>query len=93
MHIHTLKGVPIESVRDFIYLGHMLSSSDEDWSDVHNNLVKARRERALISRVPRCAGAARRPSHCDDVLQGQCYDRPSLWIRNLGSDSEYAENS
>jgi hypothetical protein len=44
-------------VRDFIYLGRMLSSSDEDWPDVHKNLVKARRKWALISRVLRREGS------------------------------------
>jgi hypothetical protein len=33
--VFTVKGVPIEIVRDFIYLGRMLLSLDEDRPDVH----------------------------------------------------------
>ena len=42
---------------DFIYLGHRLSSSDEDWPDVHKNLAKARQRWSLISRVLKREGA------------------------------------
>jgi hypothetical protein len=55
--VFTIKGIPIENVRDFIYLGRMLSSSDEDWPDVNKNLVKARRKWDLISHVQRREGA------------------------------------
>jgi hypothetical protein len=40
--VFTVKGVQIENVRGFIYLGPMLSSTDEDCQDVCKILVKAR---------------------------------------------------
>jgi hypothetical protein len=40
--VFTVRGIPLDLVRAFLYLGHKLSSSDDDWLDVIKNLAKAR---------------------------------------------------
>jgi hypothetical protein len=49
--VFSVLGVPLESVSKFLYLGRQLSSKDDDWPDVVNNLAKARKRWATISRV------------------------------------------
>jgi hypothetical protein len=49
--VFSLRGVPLESVSKFLYLGRQLSSMDVHWQDVVKNLVKARKRWATISRV------------------------------------------
>jgi hypothetical protein len=57
-----VRGMPLESVRAFLYLGRKLSSSDDDWLDVIKNLAKARQRWARISRVLTREGATPRVS-------------------------------
>jgi hypothetical protein len=47
----TVRGIPLESVRECLYLGRKLSSLDDDWLDFIKNLAKARQRWARISRV------------------------------------------
>jgi hypothetical protein len=49
--VFSVRGVPLESVSKVLYLGRLLSSTDDDWPDVVKNLVKARRQWDTISRV------------------------------------------
>jgi hypothetical protein len=49
--VFSVRGVPPESVSNFLYLGRQLSSTDDDWPDVVKNLAKARKRWATISRV------------------------------------------
>jgi hypothetical protein len=49
--VFSVRGVPLESVSKFLYLGRQLSSTDDDWPDVVKNLVKARKRWATISWV------------------------------------------
>jgi hypothetical protein len=49
--VFSVRGVPLESVSKFIYLGRQLSSADDDWPEVVKNLEKARKRWATISRV------------------------------------------
>jgi hypothetical protein len=46
-----IKGVPIDNVRNCVYLRCKLSSTDEDWPYVHKNLAKSRSRWALVPRV------------------------------------------
>jgi hypothetical protein len=58
----TVRGIPLDSVRAFLYLGHKLLSSENDWLDAIKNLVKARQRWARISRVLTREGANPRVS-------------------------------
>jgi hypothetical protein len=49
--VFTVRDSVLDLVREFIYLCRLLSSMDEDWSDVVNNLVKARQRWSYISRM------------------------------------------
>jgi hypothetical protein len=49
--VFSVRGVPLESVSKFIYLGRQLSLTDDDLPDVVKNMAKARRRWAMISRV------------------------------------------
>jgi hypothetical protein len=60
--VFTVRGIPLDLVRDFLYLGRKLSSSDDDWLDVIKNLLKARQRWARISRVLTREGATPRVS-------------------------------
>jgi hypothetical protein len=57
-----VRGIPLDSVRAFLYLGHKLSSSDDDWLDIIKSLVKARQRWDRISRVLTREGATPRVS-------------------------------
>jgi hypothetical protein len=39
--LFSVRGVPIESVSTFLYIGRQLSSTDDDWPDVVKNLAKS----------------------------------------------------
>jgi hypothetical protein len=60
--VFTVRGIPLELVRAFLYLGCKLSSSDDDWLDVIKNLAKAWQRWARISRVLTCEGSTPRVS-------------------------------
>jgi hypothetical protein len=57
--IFTMREIPLDSVRAFLYIGHKLSLLDDHhWLDVIQNLVKARQQRWFrISRVLTRVGA------------------------------------
>ena len=45
------RGSPIESVREFKYLGRILAVTDDDWPEVVRNHGKVRRSWGRLSRV------------------------------------------
>jgi hypothetical protein len=61
-HVLTARGVPLETVSIFKYLGRLLSNTDEDWPAVYANLRKARKSWARISRILARDGATPRVS-------------------------------
>ena len=44
-------GIPLERVDMFRYLGRLLAGNNNDWPAVFHNLVKARRQWGMLSRV------------------------------------------
>jgi hypothetical protein len=61
-HVLMARGVPLETVSIFKYLGRLLSNTDEDWPAVYANLRKARKSWARISRILARDGATPRVS-------------------------------
>jgi hypothetical protein len=55
--VFTVRGIPLDASRAFLYLGRKLSSSDDDWLNVIKNLAKARQRWARISSVLTREGA------------------------------------
>jgi hypothetical protein len=60
--VFSVRGVPLESASKFVYLGHQLSSTDDDWPDVVKNLAEARNRWATTFRVLIWDGATPRIS-------------------------------
>ena len=58
----SVKGVPLEQVPEFRYLGRLLSSTDDDWPTIYSNLSKARKRWGMVARVLTREGAAPRTS-------------------------------
>eukprot|EP00978_Attheya_sp_CCMP212_P031988 scaffold122904_cov62-Attheya_sp.AAC.4 len=56
------RGVPLDTVHFFKYLGRLLSNMDEDWPAVHANLCKAPKSWAMISCILARDGATPRVS-------------------------------
>jgi hypothetical protein len=78
--VFTIKGIPVENVRDFIELDRILSLLDKDWPDVHNDLVKARRKLDLISRVLRHEGS-------DPCITAMFYKAVVMAVLLFGSET------
>jgi hypothetical protein len=57
-----VRGISLDSIKAFSYLGHKLSTLDDDWLDIIKNLVKAWQRWDRISRVLTREGATLRAS-------------------------------
>lgn len=60
--VFSIRGIPLDIVELFKYLGRWLSFEDGDWAAVRNNLTKARQRWAQVSRVLTREGASPRVS-------------------------------
>jgi hypothetical protein len=78
--VFSVCGVPLESVSKFLYLGHQLSSTDDDWPDVVKNLAKAQRRWATISQVLIRDGATPR-------ISSMCYKAVVQLVLLYGSET------
>lgn len=60
--VFTARGVPLETVQSFVYLGRPLSCFDEDGPAIYRNLQKARKRWGMVSRLLTREGASPRVS-------------------------------
>jgi hypothetical protein len=83
--VFTARGVPLDSVQTFVYLGRPLSCFDNDWPAIHRNVQKARKRWAMVSRVLSREGASPRVSgkFYQAVVQSVLLYGSETW--NMGS--------